>query len=446
MDNNVSVVKKEQNTDPQQIPLWIKILHFKVTIIPLYIFIPMVILIFLLLLEDKYPNSLLGIIPFMALAGYALGELGKRTPIVNVIGGAAIMVTFLPPFLVHMNWIPAAVVDSLTTFMKSSNILYVNIAVLTVGSILAMNRTVLIKGFMSMFIPLVVGTLASVVVGVGVGTLLGLGTFESFFYIVIPIMAGGMGEGAIPLSIAYAHILGGSSTDILSEILPAVMLGSLSAVILAGMLKKLGEKRPDLTGNGVLIKSGDNTLLLKANKTEREISYELLASGLIIAIGMYLLGEYLSKYISIPAPITMIILAVLAKVSGVLPKDVEDGAAMISRFFVTLLALPILFGVGVAILKWESLISVLSVPYLITVFLTVLTMVVTGFYVGKKMNMNPIESALVTACHSGMGGAGDLAILTAANRMALMPFAQISTRIGGALTVIIATLLFRWLH
>ena len=60
--------------------------------------------------------------------------------------------------------------------------------------------------------------------------------------------------------------------------------------------------------------------------------------------------------------------------------------------------------------------------------------------------MHPIESAVVTACHGGMGGAGDLAILTAANRMALMPFAQISTRIGGALTVIVATILFRWLN
>jgi Na+/citrate or Na+/malate symporter len=56
------------------------------------------------------------------------------------------------------------------------------------------------------------------------------------------------------------------------------------------------------------------------------------------------------------------------------------------------------------------------------------------------MNMYPIEAAIVNACHSGQGGTGDVAILTAANRMTLMPFAQIATRIGGAVTVTIVLL------
>jgi len=59
----------------------------------------------------------------------------------------------------------------------------------------------------------------------------------------------------------------------------------------------------------------------------------------------------------------------------------------------------------------------------------------TGAAVGYWLKMYPIEAAIVNACHSGQGGTGDVAILTAANRMTLMPFAQIATRIGGAITV-----------
>ena len=56
----------------------------------------------------------------------------------------------------------------------------------------------------------------------------------------------------------------------------------------------------------------------------------------------------------------------------------------------------------------------------------------------RFIRMYPIDVAIVTACHSGQGGTGDVAILTASNRMQLMPFAQIATRIGGAVTVTLA--------
>ena len=46
-----------------------------------------------------------------------------------------------------------------------------------------------------------------------------------------------------------------------------------------------------------------------------------------------------------------------------------------------------------------------------------------------------IDVAIVSCCQSGQGGTGDVAILTAGNRMSLMPFAQIATRIGGAINV-----------
>jgi hypothetical protein len=88
---------------------------------------------------------------------------------------------------------------------------------------------------------------------------------------------------------------------------------------------------------------------------------------------------------------------------------------------------PLLFAIGIALTPWDALVATLRPEILITIVSTVGTIMGTGFFVGRWVNLYPIESAIVNACHSGQGGTGDVAILTAANRMELMPFAQIAT-------------------
>jgi Na+/citrate or Na+/malate symporter len=142
----------------------------------------------------------------------------------------------------------------------------------------------------------------------------------------------------------------------------------------------------------------------------------------------------------LPGPVAMLFIAVLVKLTRAVSPPLQQGAFVVYKFFSTAVTYPLLFAIGVAMTPWDKLVAAFTVPNLITIFATVATLMATGFVVGRQLNMYPIDTAIVNACHSGQGGTGDVAILTAANRMQLMPFAQIATRIGGAITVT-ATLL-----
>ena len=408
--------------------------NWKVGIIPLPLFLLAGGLIALDCLGGKLPSDIVVMVATLAFFGFACGEFGKRLPILGKLGAAAICATFIPSALVHYGLLPDVVVESTTKFYKSTNILYLYICCIIVGSIMSMNRTTLIQGFMRIFFPMLCGEIVGMVVGVSVGTALGLEPFQVFFFIVLPIMAGGVGEGAIPLSIGYAALMHMDQGVALGRVLPMVMLGSLTAIVIAGGLNQLGKRFPHLTGEGQLMPN-------RRNETHRETPAEgkmdvtTLASGALLAVLLYMLGMLGQKTVGLPAPVGMLFLAVLLKlVNGVSPR-LQEGSQMVYKFFRTAVTYPILFAVGVAITPWQELVNAFTLINLLVIISTVSALVATGFLVGKKIGMHPIDVAIVSCCQSGQGGTGDVAILTSGNRMNLMPFAQIATRIGGAINV-----------
>lgn len=408
--------------------------NWKVGIIPLPLFLLAGGLIALDCLGGKLPSDIVVMVATLAFFGFACGEFGKRLPVLGKLGAAAICATFIPSALVHYGLLPEVVVESTTKFYKSTNILYLYICCIIVGSIMSMNRTILIQGFLRIFFPMLCGEIVGMVVGVGVGTALGLEPFQVFFFIVLPIMAGGVGEGAIPLSIGYAALMHMDQGVALGRVLPMVMLGSLTAIVISGCLNQLGKRFPHLTGEGQLMPN-------RRNETHRETPAEgkmdvtTLASGALLAVLLYMLGMLGQKTIGLPAPVGMLFLAVLLKlVNGVSPR-LQEGSQMVYKFFRTAVTYPILFAVGVAITPWQELVNAFTVTNLLVIISTVTALVATGFLVGKKIGMYPIDVAIVSCCQSGQGGTGDVAILTSGNRMNLMPFAQIATRIGGAINV-----------
>ncbi|HEY8804294.1 MAG TPA: 2-hydroxycarboxylate transporter family protein [Clostridium sp.] len=451
--NNLGETKKIEKKGLGTNEILKKIFNFKIGIMPIGVYLALLIVVFALLARGILPNDMLGASAIMVLYGFTCAEIGERLPIIKNVGGKVIMATFLPSYMVYAKLIPKQAVTTVTTFMNQTNFLYVFIACIVVGSICSMNRQVLIKAFIRMFVPLIAGAVAASAVGIGVGTLLGLGAYKTYFYIVAPIMAGGVGEGALPLAMGYSAILGKSVDTLFSQVLPVVMIGSLTAIIFSGMLKHIGEKYPQFSGNGKLLKSGEEDEILElakaGNKAKAELKIDLAQMSVtgILAFALYLGGVFVNSLIGLPAPIVMLLAVVIAKALGVIPNSIEKGGHALFKFIVTAVTIPLLLGIGIAKTPWLNLVAVFTNPrYLIVIVCTVLTVVIVGWFVGKAMKMNPVEAAMVTACNSGQGGTGDIAILTAGNRLELLPFAQVATRLGGAATVTLAIAILRMIH
>ncbi|WP_347554185.1 2-hydroxycarboxylate transporter family protein [Robbsia sp. KACC 23696] len=428
---------------------WWRLFDIRIGSLPLPIYLLLIGILAAMTLHGKLASDLPTGIALVAVGGFTCAELAKRIPWIRHIGATSIFAAFLPSMLVYYHWMPAPLTKAITDFTKSSNFLYLFIAAIIVGSVLSMDRRTLISGFARIFIPIAVGSVAAACVGTAVGVALGLDLRHALFMVVIPIMAGGVGEGALPLSAGYAHIMGVEQGPIFAQALSAVMLGNIVAICCAGVLSYLGTHKRAWTGNGRL------TIASAQDEAREESPFEEASAGIDVtalaaagatAIALYLAGMLLQQTLGWPAPVMMLLFVVAAQIFHLVSPSVRGGARVMYRFFSTSVTYPLMFAISVAMTPWGEIATAFHWTNILTAVSTVLTLVVTGFVVARWIGMYPIEAAIVNATHSGLGGTGDVAILTAANRMALMPFAQIATRIGGAITVMLALAAFAWVH
>ncbi|SCU13813.1 Citrate/malate-proton symporter [Staphylococcus xylosus] len=426
--------------------IWSKLTHMKVGVIPLPLYLTLAVIIFIASVYNALPADMIGGFAIIMILGVLFGDLGMKIPILKDIGGPAILALLIPSTLVFLGVFNTSSMNAVTTLMKTSNFLYFYISCLVVGSILGMKSKVLIQGFTRMFIPLIVGTLTAVIVGLLVGMLFGYEIKHTLFYIIVPIIGGGIGEGILPLSIAYSSILGESAESFVAQMIPAAVIGNIIAVVTAGLMMRLGEKKKSLSGNGTLVKaSDDKEMVADTNDDNKKVDFSLMGAGLLIACTFFIFGDLAHKFIGIPGPVIMILLATLIKCLQLMPNKMEQGAHQLYKFISTSLTWPLMVGLGMLYIPLEEVVKIVSPAYIVICASVVITMISSGFFVGKLMKMYPVDAAIVTGCHSGLGGTGDVAILSASKRMSLMPFAQVATRLGGVSTVIVATFLMKLL-
>ena len=65
-----------------------------------------------------------------------------------------------------------------------------------------------------------------------------------------------------------------------------------------------------------------------------------------------------------------------------------------------------MIGLGMLYVPLESVVAVFSVGYVVVCGSIVMAMALSGFLIASRLNMYPVEAAIVTSCHSGLGGRG----------------------------------------
>ncbi|MGP1413301.1 MAG: 2-hydroxycarboxylate transporter family protein [Pyramidobacter piscolens] len=396
------------------------------------------------------PKGMIGAFPFMIVVGAVLNEIGNRCPIVNTyLGGGAIVIIFGMAALCYYHLIPDATVKIVTNFMKGEGFLDFYIAALICGSILGMNRDLLIRAAIR-YLPAIVGGVAAAIGLAGlVGELTGYGAKQAILYIAVPIMGGGMGAGAVPLSKIFGETLAQKPEDIINIMIPAVALGNAMAIVAGGLLSKLGKTFPSLTGNGDLLiaKGADDTIKADEEflKKRDAVSLTIMGVGLLLATAFFAWGRIIAFFIpKIHSYAWMIISVAVVKALGILPQYYEICCYQWFQFIMKNLTATLLVGIGVAYTDLGQIVSAFSGQYLLLVGVTVLGAIIGSALVGRLVGFYPVESAITAGlCMANMGGTGDVAVLSAANRMELMPFAQISSRIGGAFMLILASVLLQ---
>ena len=433
--------------------------------LPWYIFAIFAAVVLVAAYMGVLPQGMAGCFAFMIVLGTVLGKIGDNTPIIkDYLGGGAIVIIFGSAALNYFGILPTilnadgstkySVVSNITSFFKPTGaFLDFYIAALITGSILGMNRKLLVKAAARYF-PAIFGGLGLAFLLCSVlGQVRGFGWAKALLLIALPIMGGGMGAGATPLSKIFESSGTMTADEALSIMTPAVAIGNAISIVIAGVIVKILVSKK-WNGQGALMQSGtvDPAELeispeMQAKRDDIKINY--LGMGLLVSTSFFAWGFILSNLwgklvpsVTIHAYAWMIMTVAIVKIANILPENIEIACYQWFQFIMKNLTNTLLVGIGICYLDLNQVISSLNLTYFVLCAVTCLGAFFGAALIGKLVGFYPVEAGITAGlCMSNMGGTGDVAVLSAADRMELMPFAQISSRLGGAVILLLGSLM-----
>lgn len=395
----------------------------------------MVVLLLILIRFDLYPQNILGDLFMMLVLGNLLYNIGSQVPFFNkYLGGGAVITLFGSATLAMTEIVPIEVVESVEGLLSDVKFIDFFIISLIVGSILGISSQLMAQAamrflpvaFMAMIITLGLLALFAYLCGFNVG--------KTLLFVGFPIMGGGISAGAIPLSELYASTFG-VSRDYLSMILPAVILGNIVSIIVSGWISKWFENTK-IDGHGELVRNQAPVKKITFTKSEATD----VGVGLMIILSFYMVGTLLHAMVPVVNRYPFIIItAMIVKLSGNLPLKYERASVLFSQSITKNLSHALLAGVGLTKLNLDVLWSTVTWKLVLLVIFSVITISLVAGILGYFMGLYPLEAAITAGLvNNSMGGTGNLGVLSAANRIDLIGFAQMGNRMGGALMLVVA--------
>ena len=128
-------------------------------------------------------------------------------------------------------------------------------------------------------------------------------------------------------------------------------------------------------------------------------------------------------------------------------EELEDAARQWGQFAIHSWTAAALTGIGATLINLKAIMQTMTPFYFFTITASVAVITMTAAFVGRLMGFYPLESAIAAGmCTTNMGGSGNVAVLSSAKRMELLPFAQIVTRSCGALMLTLGGVLVQMLR
>lgn len=400
-------------------------------------------------LETDFASIMVLIIAY----GILFFELGERLPIWNsYIGGGVLAAFFGTAIIRQLSLIPKAYLEPINEFIGGDTINFTSIwiIVLITGSVLSLEKKILLKSFVGYFPAILGGLAAAMGLGVLSGLFFGISPTTIILKYVLPVMGGGNGAGAVPMSEIYEKVTGQSSVSYYAFAIIILTIANIMSIIGGALLNALGDKFPKLTGDKkTLLRSSTFDV---ADKDEITPTFADMCGAIMVILGSYAVGQLFSGYILpeiLGAPIHeyayMIAFVVILSATGVIPKNIRAGAKRLQKFVNTSCAVVMMAGLGFDFDLGE-LVQACTVSNVVVALFIVLGAILGAAAVGWLVGFYPVDSAITAGlCMANRGGNGDVAVLGASKRMDLMAYAQLSSRLGGGIVLIIASFLFSFL-